>query len=218
MPTKLKTIRTAGLVISRPVAFVLVTIYMIQSVALLYLIYDKYENERTIFRQQVQIKELKEKLVIQDIIKDLQSNISPGELGRMADAVYTQSKKYGYDPLLLLAVIKVESTFRKNVVSNKGAMGLMQMKPSTGSDLARRSGIGWEGKYSLFDPHYNVELGSLYLLELVHKFGDLKKALIAYNLGETETRRRLRTDRPLPEVYARKVMQAYNDFKERYES
>ncbi len=216
MPAKLKTIRTAGMVISRPVAFILVLIYMIQSMALLYLIYDKYENERLIFRQQAQIRELKEKLVIQDIIQDLQSNLGPGEIGRLTNTVYTESKKYGYDPLFLLAVIKVESSFKKRAVSNKGAMGLMQMKPSTGSDLARRGGIDWSGKYNLFDPKYNVRLGSLYLYELILKFKDLKHAIVAYNLGETETRRRLRSDEPLPRSYVERVLDAYNDFREKY--
>jgi soluble lytic murein transglycosylase len=216
MPAKLKTIRTAGMVISRPVAFILVLIYMIQSMALLYLIYDKYENERLIFRQQTQIRELKEKLVIQDIIQDLQSNLGPGEIGRLTNAVYSESKKYGYDPLFLLAVIKVESSFRKRAVSNKGAMGLMQMKPSTGSDLARRGGLDWSGKYNLFDPKYNVRLGSLYLYELILKFKDLKHAIVAYNLGETETRRRLRSDEPLPKTYVERVLDAYNDFREKY--
>lgn len=217
MPARLKTIRTAGMVISRPVAFLLVMIYMIQSVALLYLVYNKYENERTIFRQQTQIRELKEKLVIQDIIQDLQSNLGPHEIGRLANAVYTESKKYGYDPLFLLAVIKVESSFKKRAVSNKGAMGYMQMKPSTGVDLAQRSGIDWSGKSTLFDPKYNVGLGSLYLYELILKFKDLKHAIVAYNLGETETRRRLASDRPLPNEYVRRVMTAYSDFKDKYE-
>jgi len=218
MPAKLKTIKTAGLVISRPIAFILVAIYMIQSLALLYLIYDKYENERTIYRQQVQIKELKEKLVIQEIIKDLQSNLGKNEIGRLTEAVYTESKKYGYDPLFLLAVIKTESSFKKNVVSNKGAMGLMQMKPSTGSDLADRAGIDWNDKYSLFDPNFNVRMGSLYLYELVLKFKDLKKALVAYNLGPTETSKRIRTDKPLPKSYVKKVMSTYEEFKEKYDS
>jgi soluble lytic murein transglycosylase-like protein len=217
MPERLKTIRTAGLVISRPVAFLLVMIYMIQSVALLYLVYNKYENERVIFRQQAQIRELKEKLVIQDIIQDLQSNLGPHEIGRLTNTVYSESKKYGYDPLFLLAVIKVESSFKKRALSNKGAMGLMQMKPSTGFDLARRSGIDWYGKYMLYDPQYNVQLGSMYLFELIRKFKDLKHAIVAYNLGETETRRRLASDRPLPNVYVKRVMATYNEFKDKYE-
>jgi soluble lytic murein transglycosylase-like protein len=217
MPAKLKTIRTAGMVISRPVAFILVLIYMIQSLGILYLVYDNYEKERLIFRQQVQIKELKEKLVIQEIIEDLQSDLGKNEIGRLANAVYEESKKYGYDPLFLLAVIKTESSFKKKAVSDKGAMGLMQMKPSTGSDLALRSGINWQDKYSLFNPKYNVRLGSLYLYELILKFKDIKHAIVAYNLGETETRKRLEADRPLPKMYVKRVLSTYQEFKEKYE-
>jgi len=204
------------MVISRPVAFILVLIYMIQSVALLYLIYDKYENERLIYRQQAQIRELKEKLVIQDILRDLQSDLGAGEIGRLTNSVYSESKKYGYDPLFILALIKVESSFNKRAISNKGAMGYMQMKPSTGWDLAQRGGIDWQDKYSLFRSDYNVRLGTLYLYELVFKFKNLKHAIIAYNLGETETRRRLRSDEPLPKLYVKRVMDTYNEFRERY--
>jgi len=217
MPENMKIIRTAGLVISRPVAFILVLIYMIQSLGLLYLIYDRYENERLIFQQQALIKELKEKLIIQDIIKELQSDLGKNEIGRLTGTIYSESKKYGYDPLLLLAVIKVESTFKKTAVSNKGAMGLMQMKPSTGLDVALRRRLNWNDKYSLFDPRLNVQLGSLYLFELIHKFKDLKHAVVAYNLGETETRRLLRENLPLPKSYLRRVMTAYQDLKEKYE-
>jgi soluble lytic murein transglycosylase-like protein len=217
MPARLKTIRTAGLVISRPVAFLLVMIYMIQSVALLYLVYNKYENERVIFRQQAQIRELKEKLVIQDIIQDLQSNLGSHEIGRLTNAVYSESKKYGYDPLFLLAVIKVESSFKKRAVSDKGAIGYMQMKPSTGLDLAQKTGIDWSGKAALFDPRTNVHLGSMYLYKLILDFKDLQHAIVAYNLGETETRRRLASDRPLPSVYVKRVMATYSEFKDKYE-
>ena len=217
MPAKLKTIKTAGMVISRPIALVLVLIYMIQSCALLYLVYDKYRNERTISSQQTLIKELKEKLIIQDVIKEMQSSMGEHEIGRMVNSIYNESKKYGYDPLFLLAVIKTESSFKKNVVSNKGAMGLMQMKPSTGFDVAQRFGIDWDNKFELMNPEYNIELGALYLFELIHKFKDLNHAIVAYNLGETETRRRLRNDEALPRMYIKRVLGTYYDFKERYE-
>lgn len=218
MAAAIKNVRTTGMVISRPVAFVLVLIYMIQSVALLYLIYDKYENERLIYRQKAQIKELKEKLVIQDILRDLQSDLGVGEMGRLTNSVYTESKRYGYDPLFILALIKVESSFEKDAISNKGAMGYLQMKPSTGIDLARRGGIDWEDKYSLFRSDYNLHLGTLYLSELIFKFKNIKHAIIAYNLGETETRRRLRADEPLPKYYVKRVMDTYHEFREKYAS
>ncbi|NIP43478.1 MAG: lytic transglycosylase domain-containing protein [candidate division Zixibacteria bacterium] len=216
MAAAVKNVRTTGMVISKPVAFVLVLIYMIQSVALLYLIYDKYENERLIYRQQAQIKELKEKLVIQDILRDLQSDLGAGETRRLANSVYSESKKYGYDPLFILALIKVESSFKKRAVSNKGAMGYMQMKPSTGWDLAQRGDIAWEDKYSLFRSDYNLHLGTLYLSELIFKFKNLKHAIIAYNLGETETRRRLIADEPLPKNYVDRVLDTYHEFREKY--
>jgi soluble lytic murein transglycosylase-like protein len=86
------------------------------------------------------------------------------------------ASKYGVDPVLVRAVIQVESNFNPRCVSNKGARGLMQLIPET----ARRYGTK-----DIFDPDQNVRAGVRYLADLLQMFGnDLPRALAAYNAGE----------------------------------
>jgi soluble lytic murein transglycosylase-like protein len=83
-------------------------------------------------------------------------------------------------------------------------------------ELANRPGNDFGDKTSLFDPAYNIRLGSLYLFELIMKYGDVRKGLIAYNLGETAMRDRLATNRKLPSQYVHKVMSTYEELLEKY--
>jgi soluble lytic murein transglycosylase len=212
-----KSFRISGLAMSRPVAMIFALIYVFQSATIFYLLTEKYENEKLIRFQQSRIEQLDEKLKILDIIEDFQMGMRPSEVGRLANVVYEESKKYGYDPLLLLALIQVESSFRKGQVSHMGAMGLMQVKPSVGSAVADRSGIDWYNRSMLFEPEYNVRLGSFYLFELVLKFGDLKEAITAYNIGETRLRNILKLKKEPPKVYLAKVMKKYRALKEEYD-
>jgi len=218
MPKRERTIKVAGLALSRPVAFVFAIIYLLQSAAIFYLMTEKYENEKLIHYQQSRIEQLEEKLKILDIIEDFQIGMRPSEVGKLANVVYTESKKYGYDPLLLLALIQVESSFKKGEVSHMGAMGLMQVKPSIGSDVANRRGIDWNNRSLLFEPDYNVELGSLYLFELVMRFGDVKKAITAYNIGPTRLQRIQNMQKTPPKVYLAKVLKKYKELKEEYDT
>jgi hypothetical protein len=83
---------------------------------------------------------------------------------------------YGVDPVLVRAVIQVESDFNPNCVSNKGARGLMQLMPET----ARRYGVK-----KVHDPDDNIRGGVRYLADLLNLFSnDLPRVLAAYNAGE----------------------------------
>ena len=208
--------RKFGIIISRPISILFFLIYLLQSVVLVYFVYQYYQQEQTIVHQQKRIVELEEKLQILHIIEDFQIGFTDTEIGQLTKVVYDESKRYGYDPRLLMAVILSESSFVKGQRSHMGEMGLMQVKPSVGFDIAYRRGIDWHGDLSLFEPGYNVRLGSLYLFELILKFGDVQKAIIAYNVGETEIRRRLRTEQELPERYLRKVLRKYQELREKY--
>lgn len=89
--------------------------------------------------------------------------------------------RYGIDPALLAAVIRVESGFRDDAVSPKGAQGLMQVMPDTAALL---------GFPDVTDPHVNLEAGSRYLAALLDQFGgDVELALAAYNAGPGAVRR-----------------------------
>jgi soluble lytic murein transglycosylase len=83
---------------------------------------------------------------------------------------------YNVDPVLVHAVIQVESDFNPRCVSRKGARGLMQLIPET----AHRYGVK-----DVFDPEDNIRGGVHYLADLLDMFGhDMQRALAAYNAGE----------------------------------
>lgn len=88
-------------------------------------------------------------------------------------------------PYLVAAVINAESGFREGVVSSAGAVGLMQVKPSTAQSVARTAGIpGPVTADTLSDPSVNIRIGIAYLAELIARYdGDVPLALAAYNAG-----------------------------------
>ena len=97
------------------------------------------------------------------------------------EVIVEASRRYGLPPALVMAVVKAESNFQPEARSPKGAMGLMQLMPSTAEEL---------GVKDPFDPRQNVEGGVRYLRQLLdHFFGDLKLALAAYNAGPSEVKR-----------------------------
>lgn len=115
---------------------------------------------------------------------------------RLAMAIVREARRNGVDPLLVVALIRCESSFNNYAVSRVGAMGLMQVMPDTGSYLADKAGFKLRRRTNLFDSELNVELGTAYLAELISRFGSVEKALVAYNAGPTLARRILaRKDR-----------------------
>lgn len=89
----------------------------------------------------------------------------------------------GVDPFLALAIIKAESKFDELSQSKAGAIGLMQLKPSTAEFVCMRERIAYEPD-RLFEGEYNVTLGCKYLKYLFGRFGVTETVLAAYNAGE----------------------------------
>jgi len=217
MALGVKFIRKSGILVSKFISALLVLLYIGQSAFIIYLVQDRHELQNILREQQLKINELEEKLKILDIIEEFQVGFKDGEVVQLTQVIYDESKKYGYDPLLILALILTESSFRKGQVSEMGALGLMQVKPSVGYALSQRRGIHWKGELSLFEPAFNIKLGTLYLFELILKFKDVKKAIIAYNLGENALKLRLKEGQRLPTYYLSKVLKKYKELKGKYD-
>lgn len=105
-------------------------------------------------------------------------------------AIVETSKKHDFDPLLIIALINVESEFR-NVVGMAGELGLVQIKKETAEFVAQKYSLAEpEGGWStlLWDFRTNIEYGILYLKYLLQRSsGNLLKALEMYNGGSMKT-------------------------------
>jgi len=99
------------------------------------------------------------------------------------ELVREASEKYDLEPALIFAVIREESHFRPDAVSSAGAIGLMQIMPPTGKDIAARLGLTIT-EDDLLNPGINIRFGSFYVRSMLNMFDeDIDKALAAYNGG-----------------------------------
>jgi soluble lytic murein transglycosylase len=112
--------------------------------------------------------------------------------------------EHGVSPALVKAVIAAESLFDADAVSRKGAQGLMQLMPDTASKL---------GVADPFSADQNVRGGVRYLREMLDRYGDMSRALAAYNAGPSAVDR-YRGVPPYPETraYVQRVMTYYRDY------
>ena len=85
---------------------------------------------------------------------------------------------------MVYGIIRQESVFKASAVSPAGAIGLMQIMPGTGRQLARQAGDRWRSRKSLYDPKKNVRYGTLYLKNLLKRFDEnMALAIAGYNAG-----------------------------------
>lgn len=84
------------------------------------------------------------------------------------------AEQHGLDPVLVIAVMRVESCLDRNAVSRAGARGLMQLMPATAHELGVRD---------IFDPAENIRGGTTYLAQMLKRFNNTELALAAYNAG-----------------------------------
>ena len=101
---------------------------------------------------------------------------------RFSQEISSACEKFDVEKALVYSVINIESRFKKDALSNKGAVGLMQVLPSTAEEIARE--LNFEN-FDLKNPGDNILIGTYYIGQLTKKFNNLETALCAYNAGPT---------------------------------
>jgi soluble lytic murein transglycosylase-like protein len=126
-------------------------------------------------------------------------SFSPEEIDK---AIEQAASRHNVDPNLVRSVIKVESNFNPNAVSRKGAMGLMQLMPSTARSL---------NVTNPFDPEQNVDAGVRHLKKLLQSYGgDVNLTLAAYNAGQGAVARSAGVPHfPETQNYVRRITDLY---------
>jgi soluble lytic murein transglycosylase len=115
------------------------------------------------------------------------------------------ARTYGVDPALVKAVVAAESNFDVDAVSRAGAQGLMQLMPTTSENL---------GILAPFEPVENLKGGVLYLREMLDRYGDVSRALAAYNAGPNAVdQHRGIPPYPETETYVKRVLNYYRGYQ-----
>jgi hypothetical protein len=138
----------------------------------------------------------------------------------LAITIVSESDRAGVDPFLVAAIVKVESSFRSNARSTKGAMGLMQVIPATARYVAALESPDKHDRERLNDPSYNIRIGVRYIKYLYSKFnGNIEHTLIAYNWGPGKLSGALKSRSRIPTStvkYAESVLTSHRRWKSEF--
>ncbi|MGH7844573.1 MAG: lytic transglycosylase domain-containing protein [Candidatus Binatia bacterium] len=158
-----------------------------------------------------------EVLKIYSLIKLNRADLAEEPAWKIAKTIARESRNNSLDPMLVVAVIDVESRFRVEAVSERGARGLMQVRPEAALEVAQNTGFEVAARDLdpdlLHEPTINIKIGVSYLGYLQKKFKDLNLALTAYNWGPTKTQKSLDEQAEVPQDYALKVLAAYHAYR-----
>ena len=131
------------------------------------------------------------------------SRIAPERVVRFNELIEAAARQHRVPASLIRSVVSVESAYDPNARSPKGAMGLMQLMPATGSRF---------GATNLADPQVNINAGTRYLRWLIERFdNDLPLVLAAYNAGEGSVAKHVNRIPPYPETrhYVARVLATF---------
>jgi soluble lytic murein transglycosylase-like protein len=148
---------------------------------------------------------------LHEILAENRIYLSRSNVEAMASRVEQVSRKYGVGSDMIYAVIRVESSFDPMALSNKGAMGLMQLLPSTAREVASRLNIRWTDERMLWDPMTNLEMGTFYLSTLMTRFDNVEVALAAYNQGPNRIAALQAIQAELPMDYPDRVLSSLTE-------
>jgi len=147
-------------------------------------------------------------------LKERKPGVSDDRIKVIASSVYEESKKYDLDYRLVLAIMKVESNYRNEAVSRRGARGLMQINPSSARIIARESGVEVKGAKCLHEPEKNIRMGVSYLSKMRDMFDNIVSALHAYNAGPGKVKKPRGEEKAKTTSFTRKVMSEYRQISE----
>jgi len=124
---------------------------------------------------------------------------------KLASTIFDAALAEQVDPELAFRLVKLESDFNPRATSRVGAIGLVQVMPSTAIQFDRRA-----TRDRLYDPQTNLRIGFQYLRRLIRLYdGDVRLALLAYNLGEDAVDHARRSGRNPLDGYNRILIKGY---------
>jgi len=151
---------------------------------------------------------------IVNIISGSNNQLESETIYEIAKHIYEISMKYNFNPLLICALIKVESNFIVDSISDSYAFGLCQVRRFIAKELAENLGIKWDGaEKTLFNPGKNIKIGIYYLSLLYDDFEDMKLALTAYNYGPYKVQELISQQGEIPVNYTDKIFDYYSQYR-----
>jgi membrane-bound lytic murein transglycosylase MltF len=156
-----------------------------------------------------EVQKAKTEILVRDFLDRTRIRLPRATMVDIATSIHEASTRYQLPPEMILAVIRIESAFDINALSHKGAVGLMQILPSTAQEIAQELRMEWSGEDLLRDPGANITMGTYYLTKLIAQFNNLSVALAAYNHGPGRIAELAEANADLPMGYADKVLSHY---------
>lgn len=158
-------------------------------------------------------EEVKREEAVNLIIEHLRErnvNVEDEGLQGIAEMVYDESMQHNVDYRLVLAIMKIESNFKHDAVSHKGARGLLQVKPSCAKYIAPDVGVKWKGAKTLDEPEKNIKIGVRLFSSLIEDFQNVNMALHAYHVGPTRLKKILAEKKRPQKRYLNLVLDEYD--------
>lgn len=202
-------------------AFLLLFMSIVAVIVLNYFAIKNHDSEiATLRKEQIELDDsivsLDREARIVALLRTLAGAMVPDHaLCEVARTVSRNSAQYGYDPLLLLAVIRVESVFNTHATGKfisgapSGAFGLMQLKLETATEIAGLLGMRQLRENDLLNPEINLVIGVAYLTQLIAQFKSFKLGISAYNQGPGTIFQTLSAHAPLSLYYYQNVLKNY---------
>jgi soluble lytic murein transglycosylase len=130
-----------------------------------------------------------------------------------SEFVRVHAREHNLDPALMAAVIYQESKFDPKAKSSSGAIGLMQLTPSTAHGIAIRTGGSAFHTSDLYNADINIRYGAWYLHNLFLKYGSERLVLAAYNAGQGNVDRWRANNEPIQFAETRAYVTRVEDLK-----